>query len=151
MVEIRFLCNVIDTRALIGPCSHVTSSCCQSATPGMSPASHYSAYSTWSLATYQFFSLSKTEPMLGFLVLKVSLTTILYDFSQQIFWIFRNRNKTFVCLFCLIGIHNRITEITPTTQATHHPRALSHFLSPLPSYFCHASCIRSVPSPVLYT
>ena len=24
-VEIRFLCNVIDTRALIGPCSHVTS------------------------------------------------------------------------------------------------------------------------------
>ena len=25
VVEIRFLCNVIDTRALIGPCSHVTS------------------------------------------------------------------------------------------------------------------------------
>ena len=24
MVEIRFLCNVIDTRAMIGPCSHVT-------------------------------------------------------------------------------------------------------------------------------
>ena len=59
MVEIRFLCNVIDTRALIGPCSHVTSRCCQSATPGMSPASHYSAYSNWSLATYPFFSLSK--------------------------------------------------------------------------------------------
>ena len=25
VVEIRFLCNVIDARALIGPCSHVTS------------------------------------------------------------------------------------------------------------------------------
>ena len=28
VVEIRFLCNVIDARALIGPCSHVTSPCC---------------------------------------------------------------------------------------------------------------------------
>ena len=28
VVEIRFLCNVIDARALIGPCSHVTSRCC---------------------------------------------------------------------------------------------------------------------------
>ena len=44
MVKIRFLCTVIDTRALIGPCSHVTSHCCQSVTPGMSPAPHYSAY-----------------------------------------------------------------------------------------------------------
>ena len=61
MVEIRFLCNVIDTRAQIDPCSHVTSRCCQSATPDMSPASHYSAYSNWSLATYPFFSLSKIQ------------------------------------------------------------------------------------------
>ena len=36
-----------------------------------------------------------------------------------------------------------------TTQATRHPRALSQSLFPLPPYFCHASCIRSVPSPVL--
>ena len=56
MVEIRFLFNQIDTRALIGPCSHVTSRCCQSVTPGMSPAPYYSAYSNWSLATYPFFS-----------------------------------------------------------------------------------------------
>ena len=28
VVEIRFLCNVIDAGALIGPCSHVTSPCC---------------------------------------------------------------------------------------------------------------------------
>ena len=28
VVEIRFLSNVIDARALIGPCSHVTSRCC---------------------------------------------------------------------------------------------------------------------------
>ena len=66
----------------------------------------------------------------------------------------------FVCL-----IRNRIflagstpkgglTEITPTTQAARHPRALSHFLFPLPPYFCHASCIRSVrtlPCPVHIT
>ena len=45
MVEIRFLCYVIDTRALIRPCSQVTSRCCQSVTHGMSPAPHYSAYS----------------------------------------------------------------------------------------------------------
>ena len=59
MVEIRILCNVIDTRTLIGPCSSVTSRCCQSVTPGMSPRPHYSAYSNWSLATYPFFSSSK--------------------------------------------------------------------------------------------
>ena len=28
VVDIRFLCNVIDAGALIGPCSHVTSCCC---------------------------------------------------------------------------------------------------------------------------
>ena len=28
VVEIKFLCNVIDAGALIGPCSHVTSCCC---------------------------------------------------------------------------------------------------------------------------
>ena len=28
VVEIRYLCNVIDAGALIGPCSHVTSRCC---------------------------------------------------------------------------------------------------------------------------
>ena len=28
VVEIRFLSNVIDAGALIGPCSHVTSCCC---------------------------------------------------------------------------------------------------------------------------
>ena len=70
------------------------------------------------------------------------------------------------CFVCLFGIRNRIfptgsttkggpTEITPTIQATRHPRALSHFLFPSPPppppppYFCHASCIRSVTSPVL--
>ena len=36
-----------------------------------------------------------------------------------------------------------------TTQATRHPWALSQSLFPLPPYLCHASCIRSVPSPVL--
>ena len=61
VVEIRFLCNVIDARALIGPCSHVTSRCCQSVTPGMSPACNYRAYSNWSLATYPFFSSSKVK------------------------------------------------------------------------------------------
>ena len=68
----------------------------------------------------------------------------------------------FVCLF---WIRKRIcptgstpkgehTEISPTTQATRHPRALSFFMFPVPPppppppYICHASCIRSVPSPV---
>ena len=65
----------------------------------------------------------------------------------------------FVCIM-MFEIRNRIfpagstpeggpTEITPTTQATRHPRALYHFLFPLPPYYCHASCIRSVPSHVL--
>ena len=57
----------------------------------------------------------------------------------------------FVCLFvCLFWIRNRTfptgstpkggpTEITPTTQATRHPRALSHFLFPLPLYLHPAS------------
>ena len=69
--------------------------------------------------------------------------------------------QMFIFFFhCLFEIRNRIfpagstpkggpTEITPTTQATRHPRALPHFLFPLLPYFCHASCIRSVPSPVL--
>ena len=65
----------------------------------------------------------------------------------------------FVCLF---WIRNRIcptgstpeggpTESSPTTQATRHPRASLLFMSPIPPppYLCHASCLRSVPSPVL--
>ena len=62
-------------------------------------------------------------------------------------------------LVCLFWIRSRIcptgstpkggpTEITPATQATRQPRALSHFLFPLPPYFCHESCIRSILSPV---
>ena len=65
-----------------------------------------------------------------------------------------------VIIFGLFGIRNRIfpagstpeggpTEIIPTTQATRHPWASSHSPFPLPPFFCHASCIRSVPSPVL--
>ena len=46
-------------RALIGPCSHVTSHWCQIATPGVSPTLHYRVYSNWSLATYPFFSSSE--------------------------------------------------------------------------------------------
>ena len=42
VVEIRFLCNVIDARALIGCCDAL------SGTPGMSPACNYRAYSKWS-------------------------------------------------------------------------------------------------------
>ena len=67
----------------------------------------------------------------------------------------------YVCLFvCLFWIRNRIcptgstpdggpAESSPTTQATRHPRASLLFMSPIPPYLCHASCIRSVPSPVL--
>ena len=46
-------------RALIGPCSHVTSRWCQISTPGVSPTLHYRVYSNWSLATYPFFSSSE--------------------------------------------------------------------------------------------
>ena len=56
VVEIRFLCNVIDAGALIGPCSHVTSAAALSASPGMRLACNYRAYSNWSLVTYPFFS-----------------------------------------------------------------------------------------------
>ena len=59
-------------------------------------------------------------------------------------------------LLLLFEIRNRIvptgstpeggpTEVSPTTQATRHPRALFTSLFPLPPYYCHASCIRSVP------
>ena len=65
------------------------------------------------------------------------------------------------CLFvCLFWIRNRIcltgstpeggpTGSSPSTQATRHPPALLLFMSPIPPFLCHASCIRSVPSPVL--
>ena len=46
VVEIRFLCNVIDAGALIA----------LSASPGMRLACNYRAYSNWSLVTYPFFS-----------------------------------------------------------------------------------------------
>ena len=61
----------------------------------------------------------------------------------------------FVCLFwiriCPTGStpEEGPTESSPTPQATHHPRASLLFMSPIPPYLCHASCIRSVPSPVL--
>ena len=72
----------------------------------------------------------------------------------------KNARSILFFFVCLFEIRNRIfptgstpegepSQITPTTQATRHPRALSHFQFPLPPYFCHASCIRSVPSPVL--
>ena len=60
----------------------------------------------------------------------------------------------YVCLFWIRnprlshGVNSQgsgPTEISPTTQATRLPGlVLLHF----PPYFCHASCIRSVPSPV---
>ena len=41
-------------------------------------------------------------------------------------------------------------ESSPSNPATRHPRTVMiPFMLPLPSYFCHASCIRSVPSLVL--
>ena len=59
---------------------------------------------------------------------------------EYLFWI---RN-----LICPTG---STPKISPTTQATRHPQASSLFMFPLPQYFCHASCIRSVPCPpVLY-
>ena len=64
----------------------------------------------------------------------------------------------YICIYCccLFEIRNRIvptgstpeggpTEVSPTTQATRHPRALFSSLFPLPPYYCRASCIRSVP------
>ena len=64
-------------------------------------------------------------------------------------------STVFVCLF---WIHIRIcptgstpeggpTESSPTTQATRHPLASLLFMSPIPPYLCHASCIRSVYPP----
>ena len=42
--EVRFLCNVMDTRALlIGPCSHRPRADARSVTLGMSPALHHGA------------------------------------------------------------------------------------------------------------
>ena len=62
----------------------------------------------------------------------------------------------FVCLRSVTALFPRgqlpkedLRRSLSTTQATRHPRALSQSLFPLPPYFCHASCIRSVPSPVL--
>ena len=60
-------------------------------------------------------------------------------------------------LLLLFEIRNRIvptgstpkggpTEVSPTTQATRHPRALFTSRFPLPPYYCRASCIRSVPT-----
>ena len=40
------------------------------------------------------------------------------------------------------------TESSPTTQATRHPRASLLFMSPIPPYLCHASCIRPVYPPL---
>ena len=63
----------------------------------------------------------------------------------------------FVCLRSVTALFPRgqlpkedLRRSPSTTQATRHPRALSQSLFPLPPYLCHASCIRSVPSPVLY-
>ena len=62
MLAIRFLCNEINTRDLIGPCSHLFHMIsARSVTPCMSPALHYRAYSNWSLAAYPFFSSSKVS------------------------------------------------------------------------------------------
>ena len=71
---------------------------------------------------------------------------------------FSGRHRPMSMFICLFWIRNRIcpmgstpeggpTESSPTTQATRHPRALLLFMSPIPPYLCHASCIRSVPSP----
>ena len=62
---------------------------------------------------------------------------------------------------CLFWIRNRICpmgstpkggprESSHTSQATRHPLASSLFMFPLSPYFCHAYCIRSVHTPVLY-
>ena len=60
----------------------------------------------------------------------------------------------FVCLRSVTALFPRgqlpkedLRRSPSTTQATRHPQALSQSLFPLPPYFCHASCIRSVPSP----
>ena len=56
-----------------------------------------------------------------------------------------------LCLTFKHGTHRRSTNVCMYKHVFFvcHPRALSHFLFPLPPYFCHASCIRSIPSPVL--
>ena len=68
----------------------------------------------------------------------------------------------FVCLFVCLGSATAffprgqlpkedLRRPPSTTQATRHPRALCQCLFPLPHTFVlNASCIRSVPSPVLY-
>ena len=61
MLAHKFLSNVNDTRAMIGSCSLVTSRWCQIRySCRVQPFTIYSAYSNWSLATYPFFSSSKT-------------------------------------------------------------------------------------------
>ena len=71
------------------------------------------------------------------------------------------RSVRLLLLLLLLEIRNRIvptgstpeggpTEVSPTTQATRHPRALFTSLFPLPPYYCHASCIRSVPPLYIY-
>ena len=84
--------------------------------------------------------------------------------SEAVIPLPKNHNQVdrsvLLLLLLLLEIRNRIvptgstpeggpTEVSPTTQATRHPRALFTSLFPLPPYYCHASCIRSVPPPVL--
>ena len=59
MLMYKFLCNVNDTRALIGLCLLVTLHLGRFETPVIAKPSLYSAYSNWSLATYLFFYSSK--------------------------------------------------------------------------------------------
>ena len=65
----------------------------------------------------------------------------------------------FVCFFCICPTGSTPkggpTESSPTTQATRDPWHYLSFMLPVPPppppppYFCHASCIRSMPSLVL--
>ena len=61
MVEIRFFCDEIDTRSLIGPCSHVTSRCCQICdfSTFKSKVKHYQISSEFSNG-FKWFQIAKT-------------------------------------------------------------------------------------------
>ena len=77
-MEIRILCNVIDTRALIGPCSHVSSR--WYSWHESSPS--YRVYSNWYLATCPFFSSYRV------------CTTIIWSIRTQFKFMFSNISAT---------------------------------------------------------
>ena len=59
MLVHKFLCNVNDTRALIGGLTPSDITVRSESSPLVYPGLHYSTYSNWSLATYPFIYSSK--------------------------------------------------------------------------------------------